>query len=114
MRWTLGLALGRRGFVVAEAIDLSDALTVLAGAPWQFDVIVLECHARRTDAARVADVRALAPDARLILTSSNFDAALHARLIAEGADVIVEKPFALDAMIELIAGDGRPVHSRVG
>lgn len=112
MRWTLGVALSRRGFVVVEALDMADALTVLAHAPGRFDVIVLEYHARHPVTGRLADVRALAPNARLVVTSSHFDDALQTSLIADGADVIVEKPFGLDVMVDLVAGEDRPVGPR--
>ncbi len=103
IRWSLRRGLGKRGHVVAEAGQATDALERIRRAPEPFDVVILDYRLPdRQDLSLLADVRALTPTSAVFMMTAYGDAGMHSQAVAMGALAVVDKPFQVHAFIELV------------
>ena len=105
VRESLEAALSRQGVRVGTAADGREALAYLEGQ--QPDSVILDLFMPDKDGLEILrEIRALAPDiAVLIISGGGSDEKFLQYLeMAEklGADAVIRKPFALDALLTLL------------
>lgn len=107
LRGLVARALGRAGFEVVQARDGQDALGVLreaaaTGAPAP-DVFVMDVRMPNTSGMDVLSrLRTEGHPQPVVLMTGFGDRELHESAAHEGAAVVLDKPFDLDELVEIV------------
>ncbi|HWI17664.1 MAG TPA: response regulator [Vicinamibacterales bacterium] len=105
IRWSIVESLADFGIDVEQAADAASALRMITTAALPFDVVVLDLRLPDMhDLSLLATLRQLLPGTRFILMTAfgTPDVLTEAALL--GATVL-NKPFELDTLADLVAGD---------
>ena len=103
IRWSLMKGLTRRGHEVVEADAGAAALEAIGADPNRFNVVVLDYRLPdRQDLSLLADVRRRLPHAAVVMMTAFGDAEMRAGAMTLGARAVVDKPFQVNQIIELI------------
>ena len=103
VRWAIGQMLNREAYQVQEAADAGSTVRALVdgAAP---DVVLLDLRLPdSTDLRLLQTVRHLAPAAAVILMTAFGSPDLQAEAVKLGAACVLDKPFDLDQLEDLIA-----------
>jgi DNA-binding NtrC family response regulator len=101
IRWSLAETLADRGCYVAEAGDARAALNAMKGDG--FDVVLLDFQLPDSnDLLLLARLRAMAPDARVILMTAHNSADMRQQALALGAFSVIGKPFEVSELATLV------------
>ncbi len=105
IRWSLTQRLGELGCEVREAASIGEARARLADPSARPpDVVLLDLKLPDSDGlSLLADVRAAAPGAVVILMTAHRSDAVTARAVAGGVRAFVDKPFDLETIAGQIA-----------
>jgi len=99
IRWCLAETLRSDDLDVDQAADAAGALLAVRNAGAQYDVVVLDIRLPDGDGIDVLrQVRALAPEARVIMMSAHAPLEVFERALRLGAFGVVAKPFPLMEM----------------
>ncbi|MFO0617847.1 MAG: DNA-binding response regulator [Polyangiaceae bacterium] len=92
-------ALRRRGLRALTAATVSEALHILEDAP--IDLVAIDFRMPETDGLQaIAKVRALQPDAVIVMITGFGDIPLTVAAMREGADTLLTKPVDADRLLE--------------
>jgi len=106
--------LERRGYRFVGFSSSEAALTALAAAPFDFDVLVTDFNMPKLSGIDLmAKLHPLRPDAPFILTSGSIDSDLAARAAAVGARRLLHKPYSLGELEEAIQHVANAVYGAV-
>ena len=87
----------------AQAADGLAALEIYKEEKFNFDLITMDLTLPKLDGLRcIAQLRALNPQAKIIVVSAIADQATKDRALALGALAFVEKPFRADKLLALV------------
>jgi DNA-binding response OmpR family regulator len=103
IRWSIVQALSANHHTILEAPDAQTALTLLADMSEPLDIIILDCRLPdSTGLGLLANVRRLAPNARVVLITADTTPDVIQGAIELGASAVISKPFdilGLEAVI---------------
>ncbi|GIW73391.1 MAG: hypothetical protein KatS3mg102_2933 [Planctomycetota bacterium] len=103
IRSLLASALDAEGYQVLAAADGLEAVELLERTRAAVDLVVLDMVMPRLDGiATFGRVRALAPHARVVLSSGFSDEVEITRLLDQGADAFVAKPYRMGTLLETV------------
>lgn len=92
-------ALRRRGLRALTAATVTEALHILEDAP--IDLVAIDFRMPETDGLQaIAKVRALQPDAVIVMITGFGDIPLTVAAMREGADTLLTKPVDADRLLE--------------
>jgi two-component system response regulator RegA len=98
-RCALQGALRRRGLRALTAATVTEALHILEDAP--IDLVAIDFRMPETDGLQaIAKVRALQPDAVIVMITGYGDIPLTVAAMREGADTLLTKPVDADRLLE--------------
>lgn len=98
-RCALQGALRRRGLRALTAATVPEALHILEDAP--IDLVAIDFRMPETDGlSAIAKVRALQPDAVIVMITGFGDIPLTVAAMREGADTLLTKPVDADRLLE--------------
>ena len=102
IRWSLRRGLTRQGHDVHEATSAAEALEILtAQAP--FDAVMLDYRLPdRRDLSLLRQVREASPASRVVMMTAYGEPGMREEAQALGARAVVEKPFQVADVIQLI------------
>lgn len=104
------------GLKVIPVADGEQAVTMFAGHPGQFDVVILDLDMPGLDGEQVFKrLRELDPSARVLISSGYLDSAREDSLRAAGIDGILDKPYDSLTLLRAVANlirDGQRLKSR--
>ena len=107
IRWSLSETLTDRGCVVSEAGDARGARNAICDASLAFDVAVLDLRLPDSeDLSLLQSVRQSAPDTQIILMTAFGTPDIMRRALDMGAFRVVNKPFELHELADLIEEAG--------
>lgn len=109
IRWAVTEMLGDLGYQVVQAGDARGAISAISeSAP--FEIVLLDVRLPDSDDLTLFNrVRALAPDARIIVMTAHGTRELTERAMDLGAFDVVSKPFELTDLADLVSR-ARDVH----
>jgi len=103
MRWSLVETLTARGFLVTEADDAHGAYCAIRSSGARFDVVLLDYRLPdNADLSLLAAIRALTPDAPVILMTAFGTREVREDAMRLGAFRVVNKPFEMDDVSDLV------------
>jgi DNA-binding NtrC family response regulator len=103
IRWSLGEALGERGYVVSEAGTAKAAIEAVTQAVEPFDVVLLDYRLPDSgDLRLLVRVRELAPDSQVILITAHSSPELTQGAVALGAYRVISKPFEVESVAAIV------------
>jgi DNA-binding response OmpR family regulator len=103
MRWSVTEVLTAAGAWVTEAADGLAAIAVVGGSPHRFDVALLDVHLPDSSSlGLLATIRQLSPLTRVLLMTAFGTSELRSMARAFGAESLLEKPFDLHRMSDLV------------
>ena len=101
IRWSLAETLADRGCDVAEAGDAQGALNAMKSDG--FDVVLLDFQLPDSnDLLLLARLRAMAPEARIVLMTAFNTADMRQQALALGAFSVIGKPFEVSELAALV------------
>jgi two-component system, NtrC family, response regulator AtoC len=107
IRWSLSEALSDCGHHVTETGDARTARGAVQNASRTFDVVLLDYRLPDSeDLSLLAWIRALAPEARVILMTAFGSAEVVRGAVDLGAYRVISKPFEIHEMTDLVAEAG--------
>jgi len=107
IRWSLTETLSDCGHHVTETGDARTAREAICDASRAFDVVLLDYRLPDSeDLSLLAWIRALAPEARVILMTAFGSREVVRGALDLGAFRVIGKPFELDEMADLVAEAG--------
>lgn len=102
---TLARALTRRGYTVHEAPDVPSALTA-ARSGLRFDAITVDLHlGEDAGLTLIAPLRAVQPQARILVLTGYASIATAVQAIKDGADNYLAKPANTDSILAALRAD---------
>ena len=103
IRWSLMKGLSRRGHEVVEAGSGEAAIESIGTCPRRFDAVVLDYRLPdRRDLSLLQDVRRLLPNAVVVMMTAFGETEMRAAAMTLGARTVVDKPFQVSQLIDLI------------
>src|SRR5262245_32318439 len=103
IRWSLMKGLRRRGHEVVEAGSGTTAIESIGTDARRFDVVVLDYRLPdRRDLSLLEEVRRLLPNAVVVMMTAFGEAEMRAAAMTLGARAVVDKPFLVNHVIDLI------------
>lgn len=109
VRWAVAETLRTSGYEVAQAGDAKGAVRALSDGPP--DLMLLDLRLPdSTDLRLLETVRRLAPELPVVLMTAFGTAELHAAAIGLGAVCVLDKPFNVHDLGDMIARLIRPPH----
>lgn len=104
IRWSISETLADSGYQVVESSDGQSARSAVTAAPREFDVVLLDLRLPDTeDLSLLASLRRLSPHAQIILMTAFGTPEVARGAIDLGAYRVVNKPFEMDDVAELVA-----------
>lgn len=101
---TLGRALTRRGYTVHEACDATSALA--AARTRRFDAITVDLHlGEDAGLPLIAPLRALQPQARILVLTGYASIATAVQAVKDGADNYLAKPANAETILSALKAD---------
>ena len=108
IRWSIGEALGEKGYSVVEAGTARAAIEEVLASSQPFAVILLDLRLPDSDnLSLLTRLHDLAPDARIILMTAHGTGEVAEEAHARGAFGFVNKPFEMSAMASLVGEASR-------
>lgn len=109
IRWSVSETLADLGFVVAQAADGASALNAIADAGAAFDVVVLDLRLPDVnDLSLLGRVRELLPVSTVVLMTAFGTAEIVAGALRLGVIGVLNKPFELAELAQLLGLAGTP------
>jgi len=109
IRWSVSETLSDLGFVVAQAADGASALGAISGAGTAFDVVVLDLRLPDVnDLSLLGRVRELLPASTVVLMTAFGTAEIVAGALRLGVIGVLNKPFELAELAQLLGLTGTP------
>jgi DNA-binding NtrC family response regulator len=103
IRWAISELLQELGFDVQQAGDARSALEAIAHRD-RFELVMLDVRLPDShDLALLTRIRALLPEARVIVLTAHGNRELFEEAMALGAHSVVSKPFELSILAEAIS-----------
>ena len=104
IRWSLAESLTNAGYHVLEAPDRQSALQQFSQARCSVCVVLLDLRLPDSqDLGLLRQIRQIAPDCRVIVMTAHGTPELVDEAMRGGAFRVVDKPFDLNLMIDLVA-----------
>ena len=114
IRWSVGEALGERGYEVTVAGDASTALAAVERTANPFDVVLLDYRLPdSSDLRLLATLKRLMPESQIIMMTAHNSPELAEGAVALGAFCVINKPFEVDDLTALV-GEARAAGSPTG
>src|SRR5688572_18317228 len=105
IRWSVTETLAGLGLDVDQAHDAVSALRAVTAAGDPFDVIVLDLRLPdMNDLSLLATIRQILPEASIILVTAFGTDEILERAMALGAVTVLNKPFELGALVDVVYG----------
>ena len=105
IRWSLRRGLTRQGHIVHEATNAAEALQAL-DAKGPFDAVVLDYRLPdRRDLSLLRQVREASPGSTVVMMTAYGEPGMREEAHALGALAVVEKPFQVAEIIQLIESE---------
>lgn len=109
IRWSVSETLSDLGFVVVQAADGASALNAIGDAGAGFDVVVLDLRLPDVnDLSLLGRVRELLPAATVVLMTAFGTAEVVAAALELGVIGVLNKPFELTELAQLLGLTGTP------
>lgn len=109
IRWSVSETLSDLGFVVAQAADGASALSAIGDAGTAFDVVVLDLRLPDVnDLSLLGRVRELLPLSTVVLMTAFGTAEIVAAALELGVIGVLNKPFELTELAQLLGLTGTP------
>ena len=103
IRWSLRQGLTRSGYDVVEADSAAQALAAIAAGSHSFGVVILDYRLPdRRDLSLLREIRALLPDAAVLMMTAHGDEDMRTQAHALGVRAVVDKPFQVAAFVALV------------
>jgi DNA-binding NtrC family response regulator len=103
IRWALTETLADCGHLVEEASDGTAALAKAAASGRAFDIVLLDFRLPDSnDLALLGELHAMMPAAQIIMMTAHVSSELFQQARDRGAYRVVNKPFELGAIAELV------------
>jgi DNA-binding NtrC family response regulator len=104
-RWSIGEVLGERGYRVVSAGDATSALLELAAADGPPDLVLLDVRLPdSSDLAVLSIMHRRVPRMPIVLITAHGSPELSGEARRRGAVAVLDKPFEIDALAELVDG----------
>ena len=114
IRWSVGEALGERGYEVAAAGDARTALAAAQHAEDPFDVVLLDYRLPdSSDLRLLTTLKRLMPESQIIMMTAHNSPELSRGAVELGAFRVISKPFEVDNLAALV-GEALAAGSRTG
>ncbi len=105
LRQTLREALMRCGYEVVSAAGGAEALVLATRRQHELRAVIADLHMPGMDGVTLARaLRTLVPEARLAIVSGRHEESTTRALKALGVAALIDKPYSLDKLVEIIAG----------
>jgi two-component system KDP operon response regulator KdpE len=103
IRWAVRQALTGEGHTVIEAGDAASARRLIEEAREPFDVMLLDIQLPDSnDFTLLRDLRRLSPTSAVVMMTAHAEAVLTAGALGLGARCVIDKPFDLGSLTNLV------------